>query len=393
MKIAASVLLACLAVAAVLAVVLPDVRDDMAWGWAVVADNVAAYERYLAVWPDGRHASEARRRLDGFAWDDARRTGTVVSYQAYLERSPQGRHASEARQRLDDFAWDDARRTATVVSHQAYLDRFPEGRHASEATEVIHSLRHDERLFTELEGSTDLAAYEIFLERYPGHMREPNARRAVLDMQEGRDIVDLIAAGDLEVETAGSGIRAVALRLRRRTPHPLMVHLPVGTFFVSRHRSTKNMVATDDHTVRLMSVAWTDVEVAAACANRPRHIPGDGDSFAVTRAPDQADLRRLIPVLRQAGADPDVRQAAVWIVTDDADYEDLGALVSPTPHHSLEGSRVIGKTDAARAMQIVAHAGIDITRKAIWRDRLTIADGAGYNPEETAALRAWLAQP
>ena len=129
-KIAASVLLACLAVAAVLAVVSPDVRDAMAWGWVVVADNAAAYERYLAVRPDGRHASEARRRLDDFAWDDARRTATVVSHQAYLERFPEGRHASEARRRLDDFAWDDARRTATVVSHQAYLERFPEGGHA-----------------------------------------------------------------------------------------------------------------------------------------------------------------------------------------------------------------------------------------------------------------------
>jgi len=50
-------------------------------------------------------------------------------------------------------------------------------------------------------------------------------------------------------------------------------------------------------------------------------------------------------------------------VLDNADYSDLGILVSSP--FGFGGSRVIEEIETARAMKIIDDAGIDITRKAI----------------------------
>jgi hypothetical protein len=137
------------------------------------------------------------------------------------------------------------------------------------------------------------------------------------------------------------------------------------------------MVATAPEKLTLSDNRWTGVAVSAACANRTRAIPHDGDGFEVLRSPQQAELQRVIPRLRNE--EYDVRQAAIWIITDNATHYDLGILVSQY------GGRVIGYDDTAWAMMIIDRAGIDITAKAIWRDRADVRD---YS--EVPEFRRWL---
>jgi hypothetical protein len=126
------------------------------------------------------------------------------------------------------------------------------------------------------------------------------------------------------------------------------------------------MVSTAEKKIRLSTDDWISVDVSVACANRPKDIPGSKDSFRVQRSPHQAELARLMPFLDKARAPYTVRQAAVWIVTDNASYRDLGVLVSVS--FGLR-TRQINELETARAMKICDEAGIDITRKRIWRDR------------------------
>jgi len=203
---------------------------------------------------------------------------------------------------------------------------------------------------------------------------------------EGRDLLDLVEAGKVEVRTRGSGIRTVSLELRRVPAHKVTVRIAGGTFLVSRAASAQNMVTTEQKSIVLDSDRWVSVTVPAACANRVRDIPGSEDTFDVQRAPNEEELARLMSVLRKHSVSYGVRQAAIWIVTDDADYDDLGTLVSRPSFQMFGGSRVIGESEAARALQICDEAGIDITQKAIWRDREEIMKGL-----KDAGLRKWLA--
>ena len=82
-------------------------RQESGWDRAQREDSAAAYESYLARYPAGPHAAQARAALDGMrdaeAWARAERLGTPEAWQRYLGEFPDGRDAPRARQWLIDF--------------------------------------------------------------------------------------------------------------------------------------------------------------------------------------------------------------------------------------------------------------------------------------------------
>jgi len=81
--------------------------QESGWERARREDSLAAYEAYLASYPSGPHAGEARAALDGLrdaeAWSRAERLATPEAWQRYLGEFPDGRNTAKARQRLIDF--------------------------------------------------------------------------------------------------------------------------------------------------------------------------------------------------------------------------------------------------------------------------------------------------
>lgn len=82
-------------------------REESGWERARREDSLAAYQAYLARFPAGPHADEARAALDGLheaaAWSRAERLATPEAWQRYLGEFPDGGHAAMAQQRLIDF--------------------------------------------------------------------------------------------------------------------------------------------------------------------------------------------------------------------------------------------------------------------------------------------------
>jgi hypothetical protein len=85
-------------------------------------------------------------------------------------------------------------------------------------------------------------------------------------------------------------------------------------------------------------------------------------------------------MLHAAGVNSAIRQAAIWIVTDDASYADLGILVN------IFG-RAIRESEAAHAMMIYDMSGLDITQRNIWRDKQAILKGLS---DSDVKLKNWL---
>ena len=138
---------------------------------------------------------------------------------------------------------------------------------------------------------------------------------------------------------------------------------------------------------------WVLLRMRAACANRPRRIPESDDHFTAERLENGAELAIAAQALSAAKASEAVTQAGVWIISDNASYDDLGTLVQSGPetlpsgvviYHS--GDRVIREDDAARALKILNEAGIDILKKQIMADRDGIAAGM-----RDSSLKIWLA--
>jgi hypothetical protein len=363
--------------------IIPTTRDEIHWHWASHKDETTSYESYLKVWPEGRHAVEARALYDKHGWAEAEAANSVEGFERYVQLHGEGKHVAEAEDSIESLHWREATAANTVAGFERYVQLHGEGKHVTEAEDSIRSLRMDDSLYTAaLQKGTEGALRE-FLSAFPGHGKEAAARQALKDITEGRDVVDLLQEKKIEIQTQGNGIEQITVRVRRLVAYPLTARIPVGTYFVSANPSSQDMVTTAESKVRLDTDDWQDVSPDAACANRPEGIPGSDDTFTVQRSPHQAELARLMPVLDKANVDTETRQAAVWIVTDNADYADLGILL--VSQFAFGGSRAINEPETARAMKICDEAGIDITRKRIWNDKETILGGLA-----DGELKKWL---
>lgn len=289
-----------------------------------------------------------------------------------------------ARGAVEQLRWADAEGADTFAAYAIYLETYPDGRYAASARTRQPALLCDDAPFALACQEGTREAFERFLQEYPGHQRQREVGELLLSL-DGYDIVDLLDKRMIEVEPVGSGIESVAVKMRRLVPYGVTVKVPVGTFFVCEDHSTQNMVTTAECRETLKTDDWVTVSVSSACANRSRSVPDFMDRFTVERSAHSLDLVRLMPALDKAQVSYAVRQAAVWIVTDNASYSNLSRLVSRPAGMLTGGSQMINHHEAAKAMKICDEAGIDITQKAIWQDRATIIAGL-----EDADLKTWL---
>ncbi|MBI4774386.1 MAG: outer membrane protein assembly factor BamD [Deltaproteobacteria bacterium] len=372
-----------------------ELRARRDWAETRTSSNVSNVEAFLRNHPDSEYSEQARSLLEKLdaerAWTEAQSEDTVSGYEAFLTKYPNSVNASKAHEKLKQMSarieWEKIKHSTNIPDFESYLRAYGGSKFFDKALSRLKLLWSDEDKWNAVIQTDTIDAYESFLSHYPQSPYASVAQSRIAEYKadvSGRDIVDALENNRVEVKTRGSGIQSVSVEIRRRVQRPLRVTIPVGTYFVAQG-SSQNMVSRKGISVVLDDDEWRTLSVDAACANRPKEVPEPGDRFQIQLSPHQDELKRLMPVLEEARASFGVEQAAVWIVTDDADYADLGSLVQTPLFQPSGGTRMIQEFEAARALQILDSAGIDVTNKAIWRDRDTIVSRLENGP-----LKDWL---
>jgi hypothetical protein len=98
-----------------------------------------------------------RKKIDDDAYKQARSRNTIFAYEKYLKKYPSGRHASEAKQKLDqlksattleikikdDVAFEAAAAKNTIAAYEGYLKEYPYGLNADKAHNKIEQLKKE----------------------------------------------------------------------------------------------------------------------------------------------------------------------------------------------------------------------------------------------------------
>jgi hypothetical protein len=190
------------------------------------------------------------------------------------------------------------------------------------------------------------------------------ARSALEVVAAAENLADLVAQEKVTFAVNSGSINELGLTLRNTSDRAVQLVIPPGTFFVNRDPNSQNMVVLHPVSVSLPPKEQAQVQVEVACANLHRVEPTQDDQFLIQSFPTPITLRGVVNQLAAQKVDFPVAQAAVWIVTDDASYDELGLLVKD----SRFGSSVITVDDAVQALRIVAEAGVPIDQFAIWED-------------------------
>jgi hypothetical protein len=236
--------------------------------------------------------------------------------------------------------------------------------------------------------------YREYLARWP-HGRHAAEATAALALPVV-DVLDAVNDGKVEARASYSRENTMYINLKPTSAEGVAVHVAPGIVFRSRDASYEDMIGLSVDTIILVDTTGRALRVTALSTSLRRERPKVGAAiFAIERASPNVELRKLVPFLSDTrGRSDATRQAAIWIVTDDASYDDLGVLKSVT----LEGparretsrSRAIGTRAATAAMMDCANAGIDITGKRIWWDRDSIAAAFEERRGESDTLKSWL---
>lgn len=140
------------------AFVLHTKRAQRAWYNATYKNTISGYEHYLLLYPNGRHADEAKNRIDELkreeaakekaTWDNCCLVNMSSTYSKYIKEYPSGTYISEAKEKYkeckDREDWNRASTTNTLESYQKYLKNHPKGNFVSNAKVIIPRLEAEE---------------------------------------------------------------------------------------------------------------------------------------------------------------------------------------------------------------------------------------------------------
>jgi hypothetical protein len=148
--------------------------------------------------------------------------------------------------------WETALSTDTISAYEEFLRKHPKSEFENQAQSRLA-----------------IQAYKQFIAENPRSPYVEKDKAIIVEYEAdvtGRDIVDALQKGRIEVKTMGSGIETVTLGIKRLVNHPVRVVIPVGTFFVC-HGSAQNMVGRREKTIVLSNNDWQTLTVDAACAD------------------------------------------------------------------------------------------------------------------------------
>jgi serine/threonine protein kinase len=170
--------------------VLQDLYADeerSSWDAARKEDSQSAIDAFLARYPTGMFAGEARNRRNALeaeraSWESIRTSGNSKAVEAFLKQYTNGRYSEQARSKLADLeeteAWEAMGPIPSEPALNQFLVRFRDGKHANLARARRREVQAEQSEWNEVQNSLDRKRVEVFLVRYPSsaHAAEARAR-------------------------------------------------------------------------------------------------------------------------------------------------------------------------------------------------------------------------
>ncbi len=123
---------------------------NMHWKQAQTTNTIAAYEEFLANYPDNTHAADARARIETLLFEKASCANTIEAYEEFLNSYPTGGLSNKAQSAIEDLVYGAAASSNAATDFQDYLKRYPDGRFASLAQQKISELSIEKAQSTEI---------------------------------------------------------------------------------------------------------------------------------------------------------------------------------------------------------------------------------------------------
>jgi hypothetical protein len=204
-------------------------RAELAWSKASGANRLTDYEAYLAAWPEGTHAADARNLVDRLKdlrsrWQTLASSRNLPDLADFVHTAAGTEFGLPAQVRLAELsrsereAWEVADKLQTVVGYRRFFSSWPDGYYKDAAAARITTLEKIAAEWEVLKSSDNEASLEAFITEHgwsePG--AEAVARLVALRRERqhpSRDNIVVLTAREVaaamdgkDVELVGSGV-------------------------------------------------------------------------------------------------------------------------------------------------------------------------------------------
>lgn len=163
-------------------------------------------------------------------------------------------------------------------------------------------------------------------------------------------LIEAVRKKYVHFSASGKGIQSSHITIENLTDWDLNLTIPAGTFLNANSSSDQNMVLTNPQDIKVNAKRTYSSNVSTACMNIHRNIPGGNSTFGISMRPNSHLLSKVIKLLNDGNYSYNIIQAAVWIVTDNASYGNVGIL------RNQYGGSIIDYDDYQKAASIVNEA-------------------------------------
>ena len=140
-----------------------------------------------------------------------------------------------------------------------------------------------------------------------------------------QDILSLMECGDLSVNLYCECISQGTIEVTNNTDKAISFTITPGTYMKANNSVYQDMMIMSPLEETLKPNLLTTFEVDTCCMNIHRNIPREGDAFTLAVSEDE-DLCKITEYFHNNQIDFPTRQAATWILTSNATYDDCKVL-------------------------------------------------------------------
>jgi hypothetical protein len=231
----------------------------------------------------------------------------------------------------------------TLLPLIEFAEQNPESEFIGQAYELLEKMRGDSDYYTH----ENLDEVEYFIANFPEHKDMELALERRKDFE--KNLVEFAQSGDVSGRIAGKSIHEIDISIRNNTESRLIIHLPLGLYFMANSGNVQNMVLTESMSVSIAANEGKRFTAAVACMNIYKDIPDETSVFSIDMLDEDDPLLKLLDILIDNDSVFETAQAAIWHLRDRPgkqtmmevlEYDDGEQAI--TEEHYAEAIRLVG---------------------------------------------------
>ena len=164
--------------------------EERDWRYAEYYKSIKRYEQFVQKHPSSKYIPQAEQALkklyEDRDWSSTLKLNTISAYKNFIAKYANSQYTQTAQLKLTELeleqAWDKARDANSIYAYQAFIESYPTSSYVYQAKLNIKNLE-DDIAWENAEQAGSISAYKAYLENFPAGKKRTTANDRIREME------------------------------------------------------------------------------------------------------------------------------------------------------------------------------------------------------------------